>query len=69
MWRFGDPATDPWWPTRGFRLAVQYLKLATNPPTDAAVRFELLDAINQARIEADVEQGDAENHSGTRLAL
>lgn len=53
------------------RLSVQYQKYAKNPPPNAAIRFELLEATNQARVDADGKQvvTDAEKRLGMRLAL
>ena len=53
------------------RLATQFEKLANNPPTDLATRFEMLDATYQARSDADVGQvvTDKEQRFALRVGL
>lgn len=62
---FQESATD------NHRLSEQYRKIAADPPQDARLRFEILEASYQARCDADYKQviSEKEKRRGLRAGL
>jgi mobilome CxxCx(11)CxxC protein len=62
---FQESATD------NYRLSEQYRKLGADPPSDARLRFEIIEASYQARCDADTKQAlnEKEKRRGLRAGL